>query len=230
VRNESFATVHTCPNLPVTLIGADPKIGTAGCVVPSLSSGGTSMDYYVEIIVNNYYTDGVSDVTTRDENMITVVQLVPGSISGGGYTFHQQSAGTYKGGLGLRTNYGFTTKFNKTGKGVQGKVNIIVRGENGKKYHIKSTSVDNMALLPDGHAEFYSKANITDITNPLAPINLGGGYSLAITLWDQGEPGSADIIGITLKNGNTLLYSSHWNGVKTVEKLIDGGNLQVRQK
>ena len=34
---------------------------------------------------------------------------------------------------------------------------------------------------------------------------------------DKGEPGSNDTIGITLWDGSTLLFSSEWNGAKTLE-------------
>src|SRR5678815_786843 len=30
-------------------------------------------------------------------------------------------------------------------------------------------------------------------------------------------------------DGSTILYSSHWNGTQTVRRLLDGGNVQVRQ-
>jgi hypothetical protein len=46
---------------------------------------------------------------------------------------------------------------------------------------------------------------------------------------DNGEPGENDTIAITLwrKNG-TLLFSSNWTGVETLEQSVAGGNLQVR--
>jgi hypothetical protein len=44
---------------------------------------------------------------------------------------------------------------------------------------------------------------------------------------DNGSPGANDTIGITLWDGNNLLFSSEWNGAKTLEKQIDGGNLVV---
>ncbi len=48
-------------------------------------------------------------------------------------------------------------------------------------------------------------------------------------LTDKGEPGSADTIGITLwdKNG-ALWFASKWDGARTVEQTLGGGNLQVR--
>jgi hypothetical protein len=44
---------------------------------------------------------------------------------------------------------------------------------------------------------------------------------------DRGEPGSSDTIGVTLWDGGKLVFSSEWNGAKTLEKQLDGGNLVV---
>ena len=45
---------------------------------------------------------------------------------------------------------------------------------------------------------------------------------------DAGEPGSFDQIGITVLNkGGGTWYTSNWNGVKTVEQTLGGGNLVV---
>ncbi len=79
-------------------------------------------------------------------------------------------------------------------------------------------------------AVFTSNASGTDITNPLAPVSLGGGHSFQMKLTDNGEPGKTDTIGITLyaNNSGALLFSSNWNGTDTIEQLLDGGNLQVR--
>ncbi len=76
-------------------------------------------------------------------------------------------------------------------------------------------------------ADFRAKANLTDVTNPLAPVSLGGNLTLQITLTDTGEPGSSDTIAFTLWNGNKLLFSSNWSGSKTVPQTLGGGNLVV---
>jgi hypothetical protein len=76
-------------------------------------------------------------------------------------------------------------------------------------------------------ADFRSKANLSDVTNPLAPISLGGNLTLQVTMTDKGEPGSNDTIGITLWDGSKLAFSSEWTGAKTLEKVLDGGNLVV---
>lgn len=79
-------------------------------------------------------------------------------------------------------------------------------------------------------AVFTSKANITDITNVLAPISLGGGHSFQMKLTDKGNTGSTDTIGITVYANGTgaLLFSSSWSGTQTLEQILAGGNVQVR--
>jgi hypothetical protein len=73
-----------------------------------------------------------------------------------------------------------------------------------------------------------SKANLQDVTNPnIAPIAILGGLTLQLNLTDNGEPGNNDKIGVTLWNGNTLVFSSNWVSTQTVEMLLNGGNLVV---
>lgn len=78
-----------------------------------------------------------------------------------------------------------------------------------------------------GLADLRSKANLTDVTDPLNPISLGRNLTLQITMTDKGEPGSSDSLGITLWGGPKLLFSSEWTGSRTVERIIDGGNIVV---
>ncbi len=90
------------------------------------------------------------------------------------------------------------------------------------------TTVSNNPLVKA--ATYSGKANITDITDPLNPISLGGGHSFQMKLTDKGEPGSTDTISLTLygNNNGALLFSSNWNGTSTIEQLLGGGNLLVR--
>ncbi len=76
-------------------------------------------------------------------------------------------------------------------------------------------------------ANFRSKANLTDVTDPLAPISLGGNLTLQVSMTDEGTPGSSDTIAVTLWDGNKLLFSSYWKGNKTDEQVLGGGNLVV---
>jgi len=91
-------------------------------------------------------------------------------------------------------------------------VNLSFKG----KYQVRKTAI------------FDGKANMQDITNPLLPISLGGNLTLHVTMTDRGEPGSSDQIGVTVYNSSGgILYSSDWDGVKTSELYLKGGNILV---
>ncbi|HET7081541.1 MAG TPA: hypothetical protein VFM49_29285, partial [Chloroflexia bacterium] len=72
------------------------------------------------------------------------------------------------------------------------------------------------------------KANIQDITDPQNPVTVEGNASLQLTMTDRGEPGANDTLAITVWNRNgALWYASNWNGTRTVEQVLGGGNLAV---
>jgi len=87
--------------------------------------------------------------------------------------------------------------------------------------------VVNPTAGAEGGATFVSKANLTDVTDPLSPISLGGALELLVSMTDNGEPGSSDTISIALWDKSKLVFSSYFDGAKTVEQTIGGGNLQV---
>src|SRR5262249_12236013 len=93
---------------------------------------------------------------------------------------------------------------------------------------IKSNSMSSLSIVgtSQNQAIFDAKANLTDITDPNNTISLGGNLTLHVTITDNGNP-TTDTIAITLWNGSTLLFSSHWNGPTTIEQLLGGGNLVV---
>jgi hypothetical protein len=48
-------------------------------------------------------------------------------------------------------------------------------------------------------------------------------------LTDRGEPGTADTLAITVWNKSSgLWFSSNWDGTRTQEQALAGGNLVVR--
>ena len=49
-----------------------------------------------------------------------------------------------------------------------------------------------------------------------------------VVMTDNGEPGTLDLIGLTLwDNSGGLRFSSNWDGVQTLEQNLAGGNLVV---
>ena len=65
---------------------------------------------------------------------------------------------------------------------------------------------------------------MNDVTLPTA-VSMGGNLTLQMQMTDRGEPGPNDTMAITVSNGSTMLFSSKWDGTRTVEKALDGGNL-----
>ena len=77
-------------------------------------------------------------------------------------------------------------------------------------------------------ADIRSTASLFDVANPRKPIRLAGNLSLRVTVTDKGKNhGSGNSIGVTLWNGNTLLFSSKWTGAMTLEQLLSGGKIIV---
>ena len=165
-----------CGPLAAVLINGDTTTGIASCTI-ALSLGAHQIDVYV----NNYYigtTTGVVEVAQPNGSFIT----------GGGYLTIGKSGGTYQAGSGSKINFGFNVTY-KNMKSFQGHANIIFR-QSGHTYQIKSTAIDSLGIAlkssnggqacsgpPSstcyGIVNFRSKANLIDITNPLAPVSLG---------------------------------------------------------
>ena len=57
---------------------------------------------------------------------------------------------------------------------------------------------------------------------------MDGNAALQVVMTDKGEPGRSDTIAITVWNkSGGLWFSSNWNGTKTLEQMLGGGNLVV---
>jgi alpha-galactosidase len=214
-----------CIGLPVGLVSAgDTETGMATCNTTLTADNNTGASQYtVGIAVSGYYARNSSE----DDVIVTVAQPIPSNfITGGGYLVLSNSSGLVPGTAGSKANFGFNVKYNKGGTNLQGHVNIIVRS-GGHVYQIKATALSSLGVAGT-KANFSSKANITDITDPLNPISIGGNATLQVWMTDNGEPGTSDTLGIQLlnKDGGTW-FTSNWNGTKTVEQTLGGGNLSV---
>lgn len=218
-----------CDQLPVDLLGDDTTSGTTSCPV-SLNLGGHQIDVYL----NNYYTGAAS-------GLVEVTEPNGSFITGGGYQVIGTSGGAYQAGSGSWMNFAFNVKY-KNMKNLQGHANVIFRTGD-KTYQIKSTAITSLGIaLKDangaacnpppsadcfGVADFRSKASLVDVTDPLAPVSIAGNLTLQVKMTDKGDPGSGDTLGVTLWDGNRLLFSSEWSGAETLEQLLGGGNLVV---
>jgi len=220
---------------PIGLVNpADVKTGTGTCTWSANLGTADSLSINVGIVVNGYYTRN----SAEDNVVVTVSKpLASDFITGGGYLVLTNSAGEKAGAPGSKANFGFNVKFNPNGKNLQGNINIIVRN-GGRVYQIKGNAMTSLAVQPTPCTEatatapctatFNGKANIQDITDPNNPVSVDGNATLQVTMTDKGEPGSSDSIGITVWNKNGgLWFASKWDGAKTIEQILGGGNLVV---
>ena len=110
---------------------------------------------------------------------------------------------------------------------------MIVRRTETDGLHIYQVKANQFStLIADraaGTATLLGRAQLRDVTNPWAPILLDNQATLRITMDDNGEPGHLDTLGLTVRNAaGALWFSSNWDGLKTVEQALGGGNVQVR--
>ncbi len=202
----------------VDLQNQDSESFTVGILVGSLDD-------------NGYYLRDDSD----DYTVVTVYKPVGDFITGGGNIIPDNSAGQYASTDGLKTNFGFNVKFNAGGRRLKGHMNVIFRileVDGVHTYQIKGNAIQSLGVdvgdPANKIAEFITKANLKDITDPNNPISLGGNLLLKADMTDKGEPGDADSIGLTLTTSNgELLYSSDWTGIETQEMVLAAGNIVV---
>jgi len=199
-------------------------------VVDTVWNAATEGQYSIGIVVggSGYYLRNSSG------DYVTLNVYIPNGdfITGGGYIINPiNTAGTYAGDPGRKTNFGFNVKFNKKGTSLQGNMNYLFRKTISgvvHTYQIKSNAMTSLGVdATKKTAVFVSKANLTDITNPLSPVSITGNLTLQVNMTDKGEPGVNDQIAISLWDGSTLVYSSNWTGATTAEMVLGGGNLVV---
>jgi hypothetical protein len=228
VNRDNNTTIAT---VPVGLVNSsDSKTGTATYNWSVNLGTADSIQFTIGIIINGYYTRNAS----ADDTVVTVSKVSTGSVNGGGYLVLANSSGLKAGDAGSRNNFGFNVK--NSSNGPKGSINTIIRRTESDGllhvYQVKGTAMTSLVTQPNstgGTATFNGKANIQDITNPLAPVSVDGNATLQVLMTDLGEPGSNDSIAITVfnKSGGTW-FSSSWNGTQTVQQLLGGGNLVVR--
>ena len=213
-----------------TIVLVDPNDTKTGSVsVPyTFDIGNLSSDSYtVRAEIRGYYTGS-------EETVITVYEPVGDFITGGGYIKPDNSAGQYASTDGWKTNFGFNVGYNKKGNKLKGHMNIIFRrmeADGLHKYQVKGNAIQSLGVdISDADAkiaQFITKANLTDITDPQNTISLGGNLILKVDMTDRGEPGTDDSIAINLTDGGVLVYSSNWTGISTDEMVLAAGNLLV---
>ena len=173
---------------------------------------------------------------------ITIYKPGTEFIAGGGYLMLEKPSGTIQTDVPSKNNFGFNVKYNKKGTNLQGNINTIVRktilnAATGEyelhEFQVKGNVLSSLTVgtKVDGvtPAVFTGKASLQDVTDPLNPVSIDGNFVLKVTMTDKGEPGSSDMISITVfdKTGG-IWFTSRWENKKTVEQVLAGGNLVIQ--
>ena len=183
---------------------------------------GTSLSRNLTIttVVNGYYTGG--------ETVMAVVYIPSGDhVTGGGFIVPTQSAGLHPSSPNTHANFGFNFRYqqNRNRFELQGNLNLVYRQDNSEfQFH----STEALSLGVNTHNRSAMTATFTVRGN----LRRGGlivreNVILLGTMTDRGTPGTRDDIGFTIWDGNTLIYSSHWDGNSTERINLSGGNLVV---
>jgi hypothetical protein len=219
------------------LSASDPTVGGARTGVQTVTltsaeynNGGKTFDLVAEA-QGNYYTG-----RTADHTLITVA--VPGQdyVTGGGSVLiGSQSTGSYAATPGSKMNFGFTMKWNKSGKNIQGQMNLLFRrlvSGVWRTYQVKSNAINTLGTgttSAGNQGDFNTKATLTDVTNPLNPISLGGAMDLSVQALESTVSGAPHKIGVTLRdNSGILLFSNNWVNGRTEMQALNGGKINVR--
>lgn len=221
----------------IFIVGGQPdtNIGTAECVWHVDIGNADAVPFHIGVVVGGRYTNDLFP----EQTIVTVAKPLDNFITGGGYLVLEASEGAYASDDGSKANFGFNVKFNKKGTNLHGRTTLLFRVGD-RTYKIKTNAIESLGVVdptgePPRTAQFEAKANLTDVTDPDNPIALGGNLSFQMTMTDWGEPGAADTISFTLWEGKKgreqrLLFSSAWDGNRTVEQQLAGGNLTVHGK
>jgi hypothetical protein len=223
------ANAPLCAANVILLDPADPAVGTATCNWTADIGSNAGGDFIIGTVVDGYYTrdDAVDDV------VVSVTKPDAYYVTGNGSLSNQSSKGLYAGDPDKPTVFGITTTHKQKQK-PQGEVTFTVYKE-GRTYHIKLLKLSSLVVLPDnptnppyGYAEMFGVAKVVDLTDPKNPIAVELNATLHITLRDNGDPGTGDLISVDLwSSSGALLFSSNWDGVQTTQQVLDAGNLQV---
>jgi hypothetical protein len=174
----------------ITLVPVGPGGPVAGICEPA---GVTGLGYdaqlevaceFDDVPVNTYVvqtTVGGDYYTGGGEDVLTVYDPSLGFATGGGWFYWP--------GTEDRTNFGFTMKYNKKGKNVQGSLLLIRHMADGTIYRVKSNALYGLAV---GVGEGFGWASFSGKATYLEPgwPEPEGNHEFIVYIEDRNEPGT----------------------------------------
>jgi hypothetical protein len=227
-------TATLCGPVPVAPLGAGSVVGAASCT-KTLGVG----DHEVTAVVSGNYAG-------TDTQVVTVPKPVKTTIAADGELRIDASAGTYAADGGSTLLFDVDGRFKNAknaAKNLAGSVQVEFEA-GGKTYRIKSTSIDSLGAVEvtpgklvcvgdfrDDCVEvgdLRATATLLDVTKKKA-VTVDDDLTLRVSGVD-GHTWQPDTLAITLWKGDTLLFSSRWNGAATEEQRLQRGHFDVDRK
>jgi len=217
--------------LPVKLLDPDDlTVGSVSYRWEDVDMGDQdARSFEVGIVIGHYYGRN----QPSDNALITVARPAANFASGGGFIVLEDSAGWLAGDGGSKANFGLSVKFDKKGNRLHGSFSLLVRRTEPDgivhTYRLEAKHFGTLGVDPDSKVAFLAgQAKAEDVTDPENPVPMGGNFDFLATLQDHGNPGSADLFGVTLLDRHgALVFSSQWTGMRTEPTHLGGGNLKV---
>jgi len=225
--------------VPVQALNTANTLGNATLtVIVNFSGDATTLGF--EYRISGYYQIN-QECSDNGQSVINVYKPQGEFITGGGYIVPtNKSVGVMPADSGRKANFGFNVKYNQKNTNLQGNINYIFRRkENGvvRLYQVKGNSMTSLTVNMNDASEggtktavFVGKCNVTDVTNPAAPVPVPntGNSIMQVIVTDASESGTTDKYGITVWNSsNQLFHSSNWESTKTTKLVLRGGNIVV---
>ncbi|WJK43008.1 M12 family metallo-peptidase [Solwaraspora sp. WMMA2056] len=221
VRGTQFAFTTgdtTLCTTEVKLWGSDVTGGVASCTA-TLPVG----NHPVTATVDGRYTGAVTAT-------VTVAPSTGLRISGDGYLRSGSTAGAYPLDPERRVEVSLDGRVTNVGE-LAGKVLVGYRsGDQRYKFQgavLESYGATTVAGVPVAQLRY--QVTLFDLSTPQQPVPVATGLTMRVTATDAGGPGRRDTIGITVWDGDTLMFSSSWTGTATEEVNLtaSGGDLVI---
>ncbi|MEU1602971.1 M12 family metallo-peptidase [Micromonospora matsumotoense] len=161
---------------------------------------------------------------------VTVAGGYGRSVAGSGYLKGGATAGGYPLDDDRRIEVTLDGRINN-GKKLVGSAKVGYKSA-GKRYKFQSTALESFGVATGAGepvADLRYQVTLYDISTAQNPVPVAAGLTMRVTATDRGEPGRRDGIGITVWDGDRLLFSSDWTGASTRESTLtaSGGNLTI---
>src|SRR5262249_53428872 len=140
------------------------------------------------------------------QSVLSVYDPSLGGANGGGTVMHN----------GVRSNFGFTAKYLKSGQ-LQGSLLYIEHRTSGDVI-LKSNSIGTLAIVKNASGSGY-----TAVLTGKATLGGVGNYAFTMTAVDNGEPGTADQFGLQVKDPSGAIVTN----LSFSPITLSGGNVQV---